>query len=245
MKERQRQRWLFPLVLVSGIAAFGAFWYASASDSEGTQAAFGGTYVEGVTGAPARVNPLFAGQNEADESLVALIFSGLTRLDDRGQPFPDLAQSWEVSPDGLSYTFRLRSGIVWQDGHAFDAEDVIFTYGLLKSPALRSPPPLSRVLADATVTRLDAATLRIDVQQPYAPLLAYLSFGILPRHVLGQTPVQDLFDASFNLRPLGTGPFKLEVLDQDRAVLAPNPAYHLGQPYIQRFEMRFFRDDGA
>ncbi len=101
------------------------------------------------------------------------------------------------------------------------------------------------MLADATVTRIDTASLRIDLPQPYAPLPAYLSLGILPQHLLAQVPPADLFDAAFNTRPVGTGPFRLDLLTQDRAVLSANPAYHFAQPYIQRLEMRFFRDDGA
>lgn len=245
MMRGRRQRWPFLLILGAGLAAFSAFWYASGGTPEGTTPVFGGTYIEGVTGAPARVNPLFAAQNDVDESLAALVFSGLTRLDDKGQPFPDLAESWEVTPDGRSYTFRLRRGVVWHDGAAFDADDVVFTYGLLKTAGLRSPPALARVLADATVTKVDAATVRIDLVQAYAPLPAYLSLGLLPQHVLGPIAPASLFDAEFNLRPVGTGPYRLDQLATDRAVLTANPAYHYGQPYIQRIELRFFRDDGA
>ena len=241
----RRQRWLFLLILAAGVSAFSAFWYAAGSSSDGKEPAFGGAYVEGVTGAPSRINPLFAAQNDVDASLVALLFSGLTRLDDRGQPFPDLAESWDVSPDGRSYTFRIRQGLVWHDGAPFTTDDVVFTFALLKSAELRSPPGLARVLADASVTKVDSFALRIDLVQPFAPLLAYLSMGILPRHILGQVAPNALFDAEFNLRPVGTGPYRLEELAPDRAVLTANAAYHFGQPYIQRLEMRFFRDDGA
>jgi peptide/nickel transport system substrate-binding protein len=239
------KRWIFLVILAAGVGAFSVFWYAASSGTEGNQPAFGGAYVEGVTGAAARINPLFAAQNDVDESLVALLFSGLTRLDDQGQPFPDLAEAWDVSADGRVYTFRLRRGIVWHDGTAFDVDDVIFTFGLLKSPVLRSPPGLARVLADAVVTKVDAFSLRIELQQAYAPLAAYLSLGILPQHLLAQTPPEALLDAAFNQRPVGTGPFRLEQLAPDRAVLTANAAYHFGQPYIQRLELRFFRDSGA
>lgn len=242
---RRRQGWLFMLVLVGGVIAFTGLWYGVGGEAKGDSAAFGGTYVEGVSGAPSRINPLFAGQNDVDQALVALVFSGLTRLDARGQPFPDLAASWEISPDARAYTFRLRRGVVWHDGAPFGADDVVFTYGLLKSAALHSPPGLARILADAAVTKVDPFTVRIELAQPYAPLLAYLGVGILPRHRLGEVTPTALFDADFNLRPVGTGPYRLEQLGPDRAVLTANAAYHFGQPYVQRLELRFFRDDGA
>jgi peptide/nickel transport system substrate-binding protein len=238
------KRWLFLILLAAGIGATTALWSYAGGGSDGNQPAFGGQYTEGVTGAPARINPLFAGQNDADQSLAALVFSGLTRLDDEGRPFPDLAQSWEPSADGRSYTFRLRQGVVWHDGDAFDADDVVFTYGLLKSPSLPSPPPLARVLAEASVTKVDALTVRIDLPQPYAPLPVYLSTGILPRHLL-EAQAASLYDSPFNQRPIGTGPYRIEQLSPDRAVLVANAAYHFGQPYLQRLELRFFRDDGA
>src|SRR5581483_8600286 len=100
------RRWLFLPILAGGVAAFAAVWYAAARDSGGDQPAFGGSYVEGVTGAPARINPLFAGQNTVDQSLVELVFSGLTRLDDREQPWADLSASWEVRAEGAGYTVR-------------------------------------------------------------------------------------------------------------------------------------------
>lgn len=242
---KRPRRWVFLALLAAGLSAFAVFWYAASSGSEGSEPAFGGTYIEGVAGAASRLNPLFASENSVDESLVALLFSGLTRLDDRGQPFPDLAESWDVSQDGRSYTFRLRAGIVWHDSAPFDADDVVFTYAAVRSAALRAPPPLAGALTGATVTKVDALTIRIDLNQPYAPLPAYLSFGILPEHVLASVPPSALFDADFNLRPIGTGPYRLDQLSPERAVLAANAAYHFGQPYIQRFEMRFFRDSGA
>ncbi|HEY7270815.1 MAG TPA: peptide ABC transporter substrate-binding protein, partial [Dehalococcoidia bacterium] len=241
----RRRGWLFLAILGLGVAAFTIVWLSATRMPQGTQPAFGGSYIEGLTGAPARIDPLFAAQNAVDASMTALVFSGLTRLDDKGQPFPDLAESWDISPDGRTYTFHLRRGVVWHDGAPFSADDVVFTYALARSPALRAAPTVAQALAGATVTKLDALTLKVDLAQPYAPLLAYLSFGILPQHLLAQTDPTAMFDAPFNQRPVGTGPYRLDQLSPDRAVFVANAAYHLAQPYIQRLELRFFRDDGA
>lgn len=239
----RRARWLFVIVLLGGIGGLAGVWYAAAGDSNGGEPAFGGVYVEGVAGAPQRINPLFAGLNDVDESLVSLIFAGLTRLDDHGKAFPDLAETWNVSADGRTFTFRLRQGLVWQDGAPLTAEDVVFTYEVLRSPGLRTPPPLSRLLAEATITQVDSLTVSFELAQAFAPLPSYLTLGILPAHILENTAPSGLFDAPFNQQPLGAGPYRLDELNSERAVLVANPAFHFGQPYIQRLELRFYRDE--
>ena len=242
---RPRQRWLFLLVLAGGIASFTSLWYAARTDSGGDVPAFGGSYIEGVAGAPARINPLFAPLSDVDAGLASLVFSGLTRLDDKGRPFPDLAEGWEVSEDGRVYTFRLRRGVLWHDGAELTADDVLFTYRMLQAPDARTAPGLNDVLGQVSVSKVDALTVTFATPQPFAALPAYLKLGILPRHLLGGVSATDLFDAPFNQRPVGTGPYRLLELTPERAVLMANPAYHLGQPYIQRLELRFYRDDGA
>jgi peptide/nickel transport system substrate-binding protein len=63
--------------------------------------------------------------------------------------------------------------------------------------------------------------------------------------MLSQIQTADLYDTPFNLRPVGSGPFRLEELTQERAVLVANTSYHLGPAFVQRIELRFYRDDGA
>jgi len=241
----RKGRTLFLIVLVAGVAGFSVIWYGAAKHSGGSVPAFGGGYVEGVIGAPARINPLFAGQNEADATLAALIFAGLTRLDEKGQPFPDLAETWTLSPDGRVYTFVLRPGLIWQDGVSLTADDVVFTFALLKEPGLRTLPNQARFLSDASLAKVDARTLTVTLPQPFAPLPAYLTLGVLPAHLLRNVGTASLFDVSFNQQPVGAGPYRLEQLSPDHATLVANPGHHLGQPFIQRLELRFFRDEGS
>lgn len=240
---RSRNRWLFLLVLIAGVAGFSAVWQADMRDSGSGAPEYGGVYVEGMTGAPSRVNPLFAGYSAVDQSLVSLVFAGLTRLDDQGRPFPDLAETWSVSPDGLTYTFTLRNGLVWQDGAPLTADDVLFTYELLRTPSLKVAPALPPALQTARFVRGEGRSLRIELDQPFAPLPAYLTTGLLPVHLLRSVGADTIATAPFNQRPVGAGPYRLTELTGERAVLEPNGAYHAGQPYIARLELRFFADD--
>src|SRR5712691_11330541 len=134
--------WPFLVLLGVGIVSLAIAWFAFTgpltSDEEKSN-----RYVEAVVGAPSRVNPLFAHLNDADRDLGSLIFSGLTRLGQDGQVLPDLAESWEIGPNGKAVTFHLRPGVKWHTGEAFSSADVIFTYSLLADPSIQSDPDQS------------------------------------------------------------------------------------------------------
>ncbi len=94
----------------------------------------GGRYVEAYVGQPKASNPLLAATDPADREFLPLLFAGLTRVAPDGSVEPDLAEGWEVSPDGRTYTFRLRPGLRWSDGSALEADDVAFTFAALQAP---------------------------------------------------------------------------------------------------------------
>src|SRR5439155_23730624 len=193
---RQRTRWPFLLLLPLGLAAFTVVWYAgSPRDKTVPRPAFGGAYVEGMAGAPARLNPLFEAENEVDAALDALVFAGLTRLDGQARPFPDLAERWDLSADGRTYTFHLRPNLFWHDGAPLTAADALFTYQLLADADLPSPPALSGDLPNPTVSATDAQTLVVQLPEPLASLPAYLAVGLLPQHLLAQTTAAGLRDS--------------------------------------------------
>ncbi|MGD0765240.1 MAG: ABC transporter substrate-binding protein [Dehalococcoidia bacterium] len=238
-----RARWLLLLTLAVGILALGAVWYKASRLSEAHPPQPGGTYVEGVAGAPSHINPLFDSTNDVDKDLVALIFSGLTRLGPDGEVLPDLAESWDISNDGLTYTFHLRDGVLWHDGQPFTADDVVFTFKALQDDNYRGEPARAELFRSLTVAKIDDLTVTITLAQPFAPVLAYLSIGILPQHLLGDLDASQLYASPFNQQPVGTGPFRLVDLSGDHAVLTSNPTYHLGEPYLRRLELRFYTDE--
>src|SRR5919202_675531 len=198
----------------------------------------GGTLVVAVTADPGQFN---SGISPAGgtHAVADNLYNGLVFLDDQLNPQPDLAESWNVSPDGKTYTFALRQGVKWHDGQPFSSADVKFTFEeiLLKYHA-RTKAGLEGVLEG--IDTPDPNTVVMRFKQPYGPLLQRLDMveaPILPKHVYeGQDPTR----AEANLRPVGTGPFKLaEYVKGDRVRMVRNDQYYKpGLPYLDELVFR-------
>jgi peptide/nickel transport system substrate-binding protein len=236
-------RWPLFGALVAGGAALALFWWVTLENPKGEAVpASGGSYTEGVTRPPERINPLYANANPTDADLASLIFSGLVRLGPDGTPQPGLAERWEITNNGQRYVFHLRRGMEWHDGVDVDAEDVVFTYRAIADPAFKGDPALGQLMQDVVVTARDPLTVEFQLEQTYAPFLAWLTTGILPRHILQGLDADQLYNASFNLRPVGTGPYRVVARDEEGNIeLEANPTYYLGPPRISRFAFRPYK----
>jgi peptide/nickel transport system substrate-binding protein len=235
-------RWPLLAGLVLAIVGLSAVWYGIRGGSEPQVPAHGGAYVEAVVGSPMRVNPLYTAFNDVDKDLAALVFSGLTRLGPDGTVLPDLAESWEVSPDARVYTFHLRQGVTWQDGTPFTADDVIFTWSALIDPEFKGEPSLGQFWRQVKCSKLDDFDVVCELPEPFSPFLAYATIGILPQHQLEGLSAEGLFSTPFNEQPIGTGPFILTAFNSHSALLESNPSYHWGEPAIAEMELLFFAD---
>jgi len=207
----------------------------------------GGSFVEGVVGAPNTLNPLFSDAYPVDRELVDLIFDGLTTFDASGKLIPVLAERWTVGEDGRSVRFFLRQGLTWQDGEPVTANDVAFTYGLMQDATFPGPAALQTLWQAVTINVIDELTVDFVLPAPYAPFLEATTRGILPAHLLqGETAVS-LLTHPFSQSPLGTGPFMVDP-DQDwrqtgRLALSPNPDYFQQGTQLAHLEYRFFPDE--
>ncbi|NDJ53312.1 MAG: peptide ABC transporter substrate-binding protein [Chloroflexi bacterium] len=172
------------------------------------------TYSEAIVGEPLFVNPLLA-SSQADRDLSRLVYSGLTRVDEFGLPVPDLAESWEVSDDGLVYTFTLRDDASWHDGEPLTADDVAFTMRLLRDPDFPGPADLGAFWRTVESYARDDLTLEFILTQPLAAFPEYAGIGILPEHWLVGVEAADLAAQPFNLDPIGTGPLDWAGLVED------------------------------
>ncbi len=211
-----------------------------------SQPSSGGIYSEGLIGSLGRLNPLLDWNNPTDRDVDSLVFSGLIKFDASGLPQPDLAKSWGATPDGTVYNFTLRSNAVWQDGTPVTSDDVIFTIDLIKSSSF-FPQDIKDLWNQITVTKLDDQNLKFTLPEPFAPFLDYLTFGILPKHLLASTPANQLASANFNISPVGSGPYKFDhfVVESGHVagiVLTLSDNYYGTKPYIQQVVFRYYPD---
>jgi len=211
----------------------------------------GGTYVEALTGNLQRLNPVLDFYNSVDRDVDRLIFSGLIRFDERGIPQPDLAESWGISRDGMIYNFALRPNIKWHDGEPLTSDDILFTVDLLREGGEVVPSDLQSFWKDVEVIALDQNNIQFRLPEPFAPFLDYLSFGVLPSHLLGNMNFQELMDAPFNIQPVGTGPYRFDrlIIENDRiqgVVLSVFEQYYgARKPYIEQIIFRYYPDSNA
>jgi len=235
---RIRLQIVIALVAILGFVA--VMVYLAFNVTTVTVADFGGTYVEGIAGNPAAINPILCQTNQVDQDLVRLIFTGLTQVNSKAEIIPDLAERWDVSQDGTVYTFYLRQDVVWHDGAPFTAEDVVFTVNAMQHPDFQGVCMLSDMWRSVVVEQVDRYTVRFILREPFAPFLDYTTIGILPVHVLGSVPIANLAESQFNAAPIGTGPFKVAEASARRLALAVHTDFYRPRPYLDRLEFAFY-----
>ena len=195
----------------------------------------GGRFVIGASASPKTFNPLFA-FDSASDGIVRLLFAPLVMLDSAAQqPGPGLAESWSVAPDQKTWTFRLRQGVHWSDGHPFTAEDVLFTWNdIMYNPEFNQATyDLFRIGGqNFAVTRVDDATVQVVTPAPFAPFLEFFgTVPILPKHVLQSAVAAKVFPAAYGIaskpgRIIGCGPYRLKEFHPRKATLLErNPEY--------------------
>jgi peptide/nickel transport system substrate-binding protein len=202
--------------------------------------------VEGVVGAPRYLNPLLSDSNPVDRDLTSLLFDGLLRYDETGRLAPALASGWQVSEDGLTVTFSLEDDVTWHDGQPFTAEDVVFSYGLLQDDAFPATPAVRTLWQSVTISSDSPSSVSFTLPEPFAPFLDATTRGILPDHLLGTVPPEQLPNHDFNRQPVGTGPFMVPTGDNwqrtGRLRLAPNPEYWRQGTQLDSLTFRFYPD---
>jgi peptide/nickel transport system substrate-binding protein len=233
--------------VLAGLGLFSLVAWAGGSGPAGAQttAARGGTLVVAVAADPGHLNPAIT-TSGATHTAAELLYNGLLGRDERGEPVPELAESWTVEQAGAVYRFRLREGVTWHDGTRFTAGDVKFTFEevLLKFHA-RTKASLGAAVA--AIETPDERTVVFRFKQPYAPLLLQLDVTeapIVARHVYqGSDPQTHPANAS----PVGTGPFRFVAYRKGAEIrLARNPAYFKpGLPYLDEVVMRVIPDPGT
>lgn len=218
----------------------------------------GRRYVEGVLGHAANASP-FGARSAADRELVALLFRGLVRLGPDQTIVGDLASSWESDPAGNRWTFHLRPGLQWQDGEPLTAADVVFTIESLRDPSYDGPGAGS--WNEVSASAADPLTVSLRLSTPLGGFLQAATQPIAPAHILGGVPPAALSSDPFGLHPVGSGPFRLLVLDGRRAVVdavgrasgdlaspvasddaSAEPPTSFPSPYLKGIEFQYYDD---
>lgn len=168
------------------------------------------TYVEGVVGQPEAFNPLVRSQNEIDETIESLIFANLV---------DDLAQNIEIGNEGKEYIFHLKSGLTFHNGQEITADDILYTLRQIND------------LKSLTLEVVDAATIRIILEEPFAPLLETLKVGIVPRDVTAN---------NLKLQPVGSGDYKITEIKKGWGVEEIALENVSGNQEIKKLVFRFF-----
>lgn len=187
---------------------------------------------------PPHLDPTAGAAAAIDEVLYANVFEGLTRVGASGEVLPGLAESWEASEDGKTYTFKLRTGVTFHDGTAFDAEDVKFS--LDRARAEDSTNAQKGLFASiASVEVVDPATVRVSLKDPQGSFLYNLGWGdaVIVAPESAETNKE---------KPVGTGPFRFDTWAKGSSItIAKNPDYW-GEPVaLEKAEFRIVPDAAA
>jgi peptide/nickel transport system substrate-binding protein len=206
----------------------------------------GGSLTEGEVGPARFINPLLT-LSQPDFDITELVYSGLMRAQPDGSYIPDLASSYEISADGTTYTFHLRTNATFQDGTPVSAGDVLYTVQLAQNPDIKSPRQADWI--GVSVSAPDTHTIVFKLPHPYAPFIEDTTMGILPKHLWQNVSAEEFPFSPLNTHPVGSGPYRVTKVTTDstgsatRYDLAPFQKFVLGAPYLGRISFIFYSND--
>lgn len=233
--------------LVLCLLAFGSFTFLSLNlyiKNTKVVPASGGSFTEGVIGQPRFINPIYGETNDVDRTLIDLIYSGLMTYDKNGQIVKDLTEDYQVSEDGKIYEFILKDNISWQDGKPLTVDDVIFTIKTIQNSDYKSP--LRANWLDVEIEKTSDKSFKFFLKNPYNSFLENCTVKIIPQHIWSNILPENFALSSYNLQPVGSGPYVLSKLDQlntgfiKNIELQINHKYYNKIPYISAIYFKFF-----
>ena len=188
------------------------------------------------------LDPQQLSQGVVAGSILPSIFSSLVQFDKELGIIADLAESWQVSADGLNYTFKLRPGLTFHNGDPLTAADVRYTYERTTNPDFASPHANKLALVESLDTP-DAQTVTLKLSAPFAPFLA-VACTRGPGRALTPVPkraIEELGDDQFGITPVGSGPFMVvaDTVEVGRGFeMAAFEGWYGGRPYLDTVEIR-------
>lgn len=202
----------------------------------------GGIHREGVVGTPRFINPLIA-TSEVDRDLTALVYGGLMKHTSDGSVEPYLAKEYQVSEDGLQYTFILNDSIFFHDGSPITAEDVVYTVQAAKNPDIKSPRRAN--WEGVEVVAVDEKTVTFTLRAPYALFLENTTMGILPQALWKGVSAEEFPFTDLNTNPVGSGLYRVENIKKNSSGVPVSYTLRSAgtgpvRPYITRMVFSFY-----
>ncbi len=211
----------------------------------------GGIYRIPLEFSPRTLDPALS-RDIYSTTVIQQIFDGLVQFDKDLNTVPAIAKSWEISPDGLTYTFHLREGVRFHNGRKVTAADFVYSFTRILDSDVQSnfADFFNRILGANEfmekrakgvkgLVAVDERTLRIILTEPYAPFISILAMKgakVVPREEVGKKK-----GIGFRNFPVGTGPFKLVSMKEgEEIVLEANPDYFEGRPFLDRIVFKVY-----
>lgn len=209
----------------------------------------GRSFTEGiVSDRPVLINPLYVDFSEPARDISNLVFSGLSKYDPSKKAFVDDMAVLTISADRMTYHFVLKPNLVWHDGQPITADDVYFTFhDIIQNTAFQNPV-LKLDFDGVEIKELDQETIEFKLKKPNAFFITNMNVGILPKHLLAEIPVDQLPTSQFNVKPVGSGPYKVdapvEIFDdgRERVSLKIFENYYGDRPQINQIHFNIYPD---
>ncbi|MCK0150231.1 ABC transporter substrate-binding protein [Marivita sp. S6314] len=187
---------------------------------------------------PPHLDPTSAAAGAIDSVLYSNVFEGLTRFMSDGSVVPGLAERWEISDDGMTYTFTLRDGVTFHDGTTLDAQDVKFSLDRARAEdSANAQKSLFAGIEDVKV--IDPQTVAVTLSAPNGNFLFNMAWG--DAVIVAPESIDDI-----KQKPIGTGAFKFDQWVQgDRIELSRNAEYWGDAPALESATFKFISDPTA
>ena len=229
----------FVLGILVAIAACGGGEPAGGGPGTAEAPVDGGTAVISTVSDFDAFNELVSTDYDTNQTMSFILFMNLIGLDEEMNYQPYLADSFWMSDDGLSLSFRIRDGVTWHDGTPVTVDDVIWTYEM----SVNDEIAYANVAYFQYVTRavkVDDRTVRFEFSEAHAEApMDFTEWSPMPKHLLEDIPAAEMRNAPFNRNPVGNGPFRFVSWQSNQEVVfEANTDFVLGRPHLDRIVVR-------
>jgi peptide/nickel transport system substrate-binding protein len=227
--------------------AGGFLIYNNSSSGAGNNPDYGGEIVEGLVGQPQFLNPILAPASSVDSDISKVVYAQLLKFDEKLNLVADLAEGLPtISEDQKSYTLKLKPNLKWHDGHAIQADDIVYTIETIQNRDYESP--LQANWSRVKIEKIDDTTVIFTLREISASFLTNFTVQIIPKHVWENLSPSSFRLSDYNLRPIGSGPYIFREIKKtsDGTIkslsLRANENYYAGRPYIDDMVFKFYSD---